>query len=81
MSHLLTTSNALRHDQHLAQALTRKFSLAPGVDLMAVAEACQASLTGADLYALCADAWMAALQRLPPQSEVSAFFIKYHVGR
>lgn len=46
------------------QALTRKFSLGPTVDLLNVAESCGPTLTGADLYALCADAWMAALRRL-----------------
>ncbi|KAG2449569.1 hypothetical protein HYH02_005102 [Chlamydomonas schloesseri] len=45
------------------QALTRKFCLAPDVDLPAVAAACPTTLSGADLYALCADAWMGALQR------------------
>ncbi|KAG1653555.1 hypothetical protein FOA52_004062, partial [Chlamydomonas sp. UWO 241] len=45
------------------QALTRKFRLAPDVNLTDVAGRCLAQLTGADLYALCADAWMAALKR------------------
>ncbi len=44
-------------------ALTRKFDLAPDVDLPEVAAACQPTLSGADLYALCADAWMCALKR------------------
>ncbi|MEW5309480.1 MAG: hypothetical protein WDW38_001368 [Sanguina aurantia] len=44
------------------QALTRKFDLARDVDLTAVSEACPVTLTGADLYALCADAWMGALK-------------------
>lgn len=33
------------------------------VDLEAVARECAPTFTGADLYALCADAWMAALKR------------------
>ncbi|GIM02538.1 hypothetical protein Vretimale_7353, partial [Volvox reticuliferus] len=45
------------------KALTRKFQLADDVDLQSLASACPATLTGADLYALCADAWMTALQR------------------
>ena len=45
-------------------ALTRKFRLAPSVDLDAVARECAPTYTGADLYALCADAWMAGLKRL-----------------
>lgn len=44
------------------QALTRKFVLAPDVDLPALARACPARYTGADVYALCADAWMRAVK-------------------
>eukprot|EP00890_Picochlorum_soloecismus_P000322 jgi/Picsp_1/1290/NSC_04771-R1_peroxin 6 len=44
-------------------ALTRKFCLANDVDLMAVAAACPARLTGADMYGLCSSAWMIALKR------------------
>lgn len=46
------------------QALTRKFKLAPDVALGEIAAACAPTLTGADLYALCADAWMAGLHRV-----------------
>ena len=46
------------------RALTRKFTLAPMVDLDAVARECAPTYTGADLYALCADAWMAGLKRI-----------------
>ena len=46
------------------RALTRKFTLAPAVDLDAVARECAPTFTGADLYALCADAWMAGLKRI-----------------
>ncbi|GLC61818.1 hypothetical protein PLESTB_001806500 [Pleodorina starrii] len=45
------------------QALTRKFALSSDVDLPTLASACPPTLSGADLYALCADAWMGALQR------------------
>ena len=48
-------------------ALTRKFQLAPTVDLDAVARECAPTYTGADLYALCADAWMAGLKRTVAQ--------------
>ncbi|CAK0786225.1 hypothetical protein CVIRNUC_009438 [Coccomyxa viridis] len=51
-------------------ALTRKFKLAPSVDLDAVARECAPTYTGADLYALCADAWMAGLKRLVAEAEV-----------
>ena len=45
-------------------ALTRKFVLSPSVVLTQIANSCPETLTGADLYALCADAWMAGLRRL-----------------
>ncbi len=45
------------------QALTRKFRLSKDVNLESVARECAPTYTGADLYALCADAWMAALKR------------------
>ena len=46
------------------EALTRKFSLAGDVDLGDLAARCPPQLTGADMYALCADAWMNGLKRL-----------------
>ena len=46
------------------QALTRKFTLASSVNLEVIAQECATNLTGADLYALCADAWMTGLRRL-----------------
>ena len=46
-----------------SQALTRKFDLGPDVDLPAVAEAIPSRFTGADMYALCSDAWTAAMKR------------------
>ena len=52
-------------------ALTRKFLLAPDVNLQSIADQCGAMLTGADLYALCADAWMAALRRLIAGNKVT----------
>lgn len=45
------------------EALTRKFTLAPSVDLAAVAARCARQFTGADLYALCSDTWMRAFRR------------------
>jgi hypothetical protein len=44
-------------------ALTRKFKLCADVDLAGLARACPPTLSGADLYALCADAWMLTLKR------------------
>lgn len=45
------------------KALTRKFSIDSNVDLEEIAKKCPPRLTGADLYALCSDAWMVALKR------------------
>ena len=52
------------HCLQVLQALTRKFALAADVDLDAVAAECAPTFTGADLYALAADAWTAALYRV-----------------
>ncbi|KAM4770752.1 peroxisome biogenesis factor 6 [Rhinophrynus dorsalis] len=43
-------------------AITRKFSLHPSVELSQVIEHCPPAVTGADLYALCADAMMRAIK-------------------
>ncbi|XP_062405100.1 peroxisomal ATPase PEX6 [Sardina pilchardus] len=45
------------------KAITRKFSLEPGVSLADVVARCPPQMTGADLYALCSDAMMAAVKR------------------
>ncbi|WVR07789.1 hypothetical protein IAU60_004832 [Kwoniella sp. DSM 27419] len=47
----------------ILQALTRKFDLDAQLDLAAVAERCPFNYTGADLYALCADAMLGAMTR------------------
>jgi peroxin-6 len=62
-------------DTHEAQlriieALTRKFKLAPGTDLTAVAEACPFNYTGADFYALCSDAMLKAMARKAAEVDV-----------
>lgn len=44
------------------QALTRRFNLAADVSLEELAKKCPKRYTGADLYALCADAWMKAVK-------------------
>lgn len=49
--------------ERVLRALTRRFALEPGLDLSSLAAACPVTLTGADLYALCADAWMLAMRR------------------
>ncbi|XP_041960772.1 peroxisome assembly factor 2 isoform X1 [Alosa sapidissima] len=45
------------------KAITRKFRLEPGVSLAEVVARCPPQMTGADLYALCSDAMMAAVKR------------------
>jgi peroxin-6 len=48
----------------ILQALTRRFRLDPQLDLMSVvARACPFNFTGADFYALCADALLKAMSR------------------
>ena len=53
------------HDQqvNIIRALTRKFTLAGDVDLLAIAETCPFTFTGADFYALCSDAQLKAMTR------------------
>jgi len=48
---------------HIIEALTRKFRLAPDLDLKAVSEKCPFNYTGADFYALCSDAMLKAMVR------------------
>ncbi|CAN0899019.1 Peroxisome biogenesis protein 6 [Linum grandiflorum] len=45
------------------KALTRKFTLHEDVSLYSVAKKCPPNFTGADMYALCADAWFQAAKR------------------
>jgi peroxin-6 len=47
----------------ILQALTRKFRLDSELDLMQVARECPFNFTGADFYALCADALLKAMSR------------------
>ncbi|XP_069810497.1 peroxisome biogenesis factor 6 isoform X2 [Dendropsophus ebraccatus] len=44
------------------EAITQRFSLDPTVDLSHILQYCPPALTGADLYALCADAMMSAIK-------------------
>ncbi|KAG8429637.1 hypothetical protein GDO86_019646 [Hymenochirus boettgeri] len=55
--------NEDRESQHkVLSAITRKFSLHPSVDLPRVIDHCPPAVTGADLYALCADAMTIAIK-------------------
>ncbi|ESQ36631.1 hypothetical protein EUTSA_v10006717mg [Eutrema salsugineum] len=49
--------------ERVLRALTRKFKLSEDVSLYSVAKKCPSTFTGADMYALCADAWFQAAKR------------------
>lgn len=49
--------------ERVLTALTRKFKLHENVSLISVARRCPPNFTGADMYALCADAWFHAAKR------------------
>eukprot|EP00301_Raphidiophrys_heterophryoidea_P026731 c9295_g1_i1.p1 GENE.c9295_g1_i1~~c9295_g1_i1.p1 ORF type:complete len:345 (+),score=111.09 c9295_g1_i1:456-1490(+) len=53
----------------LMSAVTRKFQFAPDVDLTTVVEQLSFGMTGADMYALCADALTNAITRKIQESE------------
>ncbi|KAI0668555.1 AAA-domain-containing protein [Trametes maxima] len=54
---------------NILQALTRKFRLHPDLHLERVAEQCPFHYTGADFYALCADALLKAMSRKAEELE------------
>ncbi|ORY26690.1 P-loop containing nucleoside triphosphate hydrolase protein [Naematelia encephala] len=62
---MLYLSVATSHEAQLGilQALTRKFTLGPQLDLADIAEQCPFNYTGADFYALCSDAMLRAMTR------------------
>ncbi|KAK9142986.1 hypothetical protein Syun_012386 [Stephania yunnanensis] len=49
--------------ERVLAALTRKFKLHQNVSLYSIAKKCPLNVTGADMYALCADAWFHAAKR------------------
>ncbi|KAI3449524.1 hypothetical protein Pfo_006189 [Paulownia fortunei] len=49
--------------ERVLNALTRKFKLHEDVSLYEIAQKCPTNFTGADMYALCADAWFHAAKR------------------
>ena len=54
---------------NILQALTRKFKLHPDLKLERIAEQCPFHYTGADFYALCADALLKAMSRKAEELE------------
>ncbi|PNS15889.1 hypothetical protein CAC42_7995 [Sphaceloma murrayae] len=59
----LGVSDTHEKQARILEALTRKFSLSPDVNLNAVASRLPFTYTGADLYALCSDAMLKAVTR------------------
>ncbi|XP_010556760.1 PREDICTED: peroxisome biogenesis protein 6 [Tarenaya hassleriana] len=55
--------------ERVLKALTRKFKLREDISLYSVAKKCPPNFTGADMYALCADAWFQAAKRKVSNSE------------
>ncbi|KAH1258984.1 Peroxisome biogenesis protein 6 [Glycine max] len=60
--------------EQVLKALTRKFKLHEDASLYSIAKKCPPNFTGADMYALCADAWFYAAKRkvLSENSESSS---------
>lgn len=56
---------------NILQALTRKFKLHPDLRLEHIAEQCPFHYTGADFYALCADALLKAMSRKAEELEAT----------
>ncbi|KAI0710443.1 AAA-domain-containing protein [Cerioporus squamosus] len=65
----LGVSNTHEAQLNIMQALTRKFKLHPDLKLERVAEQCPFHYTGADFYALCADALLKAMSRKAEELE------------
>ncbi|KAG5335902.1 hypothetical protein C0989_012586 [Termitomyces sp. Mn162] len=59
----LGVSDTHEAQKNILEALTRKFRLAPDLNLYEVAEQCPFNYTGADFYALCSDAMLNAMSR------------------
>lgn len=59
----LGVSNTHAAQFGILQALTRKFHLHPDLSLQKIADHCPFHYTGADFYALCADALLKAMTR------------------
>lgn len=60
---LIKISTLNRKIFRVLKALTRKFKLHEDVNIYEIAKKCPPNFTGADMYALCADAWFHAARR------------------
>ena len=65
----LGVSNTHEAQLNILQALTRKFKLHPDLKLEQIAERCPFHYTGADFYALCADALLKAMSHKAEELE------------
>ena len=65
----LGVSNTHEAQLNILQALTRKFKLHSDLKLERIAERCPFHYTGADFYALCADALLKAMSRKAEELE------------
>ncbi|KAL5059168.1 hypothetical protein RYX36_030772, partial [Vicia faba] len=72
--------------ERVLKALTRKFKLHEDVSLYSIAKKCPPNFTGADMYALCADAWFRAAKRRVlnadpessnPDNEANSIVVEY----
>uniref|UniRef100_M4EX29 AAA+ ATPase domain-containing protein n=1 Tax=Brassica campestris TaxID=3711 RepID=M4EX29_BRACM len=63
--------------ERVLKALTRKFKLSEDVSLYSVAKKCPSTFTGADMYALCADAWFQAAKRGAKYGGYGSFLSMY----
>ncbi|OVA04848.1 AAA+ ATPase domain [Macleaya cordata] len=67
--------------ENILAALTRKFKLHENVDLYSIAKKCLPNFTGADMYALCADAWFHAAKRkvsgLDEKDQTDSVIVEY----
>lgn len=63
LSSLSSLKASLLFPHRVLEALTRKFVLDKYVSLPTLAKRSPINFTGADLYALCADAWFQAAKR------------------
>lgn len=71
------------HLSSVLKALTRKFKLSEDVSLYSIAKKCPPNFSGADMYALCADAWFQAAKRevkcCEDESISCSFYVLYDI--
>ncbi|KAF5200227.1 Peroxisome biogenesis protein [Thalictrum thalictroides] len=56
-------NSEISYRERVLKALTRNFQLHENMSLHSIAKRCPQNFTGADMYALCADAWFHAAKR------------------